>query len=137
MVVFVFLWNDLGMKYDLHEGCEQNLPWCFLRKLLFCVLFFSNFKIWLFLISSNVFWICQHQLPLWVMYSWAHLTCIFFFLFSKKNKTKTKKTFIKTKCFSFFHNYSLRYFDQTKISKKHWKCFEYQSDHSPMWLKQC
>lgn len=61
----------------------------------------------------------------------------FFFLFSKKNKTKTKKTFIKTKCFSFFHNYSLRYFDQTKISKKHWKFFEYQSDHSPMWLKQC
>ena len=43
----------------------------------------------------------------------------FFFFFSKKNKTKTKKTFIKTKCFSFFDNYSLRYFDQTKISKKH------------------
>lgn len=61
----------------------------------------------------------------------------FFFLFFKKNKTKTKKTFIKTKCFSFFHNYSLRYFDQTKISKKHWKFFEYQSGHSPMWLKQC
>ena len=109
----------------------------FFEEAAFLCLFFSNFKIWLFLISSNVFWICQHQLPLWVMYSWAHLTCIFFFLFSKKNKTKTKKTFIKTKCFSFFHNYSLRYFDQTKISKKHWKCFEYQSDHSPMWLKQC
>lgn len=125
-------WNTIFMK-DVNKICLG----VFLRKLLFCVLFFPNFKIWLFLISSNVFWICQHQLPLWVMYSWAHLTCIFFFLFFKKNKTKTKKTFIKTKCFSFFHNYSLRYFDQTKISKKHWKFFEYQSDHSPMWLKQC
>ena len=125
-------WNTIFMK-DVNKICLG----VFLRKLLFCVLFFPNFKIWLFLISSNVFWICQHQLPLWVMYSWAHLTCIFFFLFFKKNKTKTKKTFIKTKCFSFFHNYSLRYFDQTKISKKHWKCLKYQSDHSPMWLKQC
>ena len=125
-------WNTIFMK-DVNKICLG----VFLRKLLFCVLFFPNFKIWLFLISSNVFWICQHQLPLWIMYSWAHLTCIFFFLFFKKNKTKTKKTFIKTKCFSFFHNYSLRYFDQTKISKKHWKCFEYQSYHSPMWLKQC
>ena len=44
VVVFVFLWNDLGMKYDLHEGCEQNLPRCFLRKLLFCVLFFQTLK---------------------------------------------------------------------------------------------
>ena len=129
-------WNTIFMK-DVNKICLG----VFLRKLLFCVLFFPNFKIWLFLISSNVFGICQHQLPLWVMYSWAHLTCIFFFFFFffffKKNKTKTKKTFIKTKCFSFFHNYSLRYFDQTKISKKHWKCFKYQSDHSPMWLKQC
>ena len=42
VVVFVFLWNDLGMKYDLHEGCEQNLPWCFFEEVAFLCFVFSK-----------------------------------------------------------------------------------------------
>ena len=101
MVVFVFLWNDLGMKYDLDEGCEQNLPWCFLRKLLFCVCFFQTLKYDYSLFHQMFFDMPAPTTSMGnVFMSPPHM--YFFSFFSKKNKTKTKKTFIKTKCFLFF-----------------------------------
>ena len=90
MVVFVFLWNDLGMKYDLDEGCEQNLPWCFLRKLLFCVCFFQILKYDYSLFHQMFFDMPAPTTSMGnVFMSPPHM--YFFFLFFQKKQNKNKK----------------------------------------------